>query len=665
MVKVPPAMILLPTWVIALTEPFMTCGVNVRRIRGDDPRPVVGVDRGCRRCRDRQSGDQRARCSQGDQSPTCRYPTRHVDPPHAGAPSLCSTAPTRPHDSMQPRGTLREALTTPTDRWRLHFGQSRVRTLRDRNVDSSSCGQSRTVMVIRSVGRPWDWSALTDRPRTLEATPAAQRTRGCVLSRRPSPGARAEPDRHPRRPARPPSADAAIAAVIDAARTGDRARRRRDGPGGGAPVRPRRRIAAAAPQAAGASGAGRHGDRARGRGAWRPPCADLLPGDAVAELPGLGDAAARAAQPAQRHRRPPARRAAPAGPPRRTSAARGPLQVVVAPVRSLLQPMVAGLGDLEPVAVARRRRGRPRRRARRLAAAAYARVDLVEKRGDFAVRGGIVDVFPPTEEHPLRRRVLGRHGRGGPLLQGRRPAQPRDRRRRPVGAAVPRAAAHRRGARPGRASWPPSIPGWPTCSTSSPRASPSRAWSHWRRCSSTRWCCCSTRCPPAPTSSSAIRSASAPAPTTCSRPARSSSRRPGPTRPPAAKTPLDLGAAAYRSLADVRATALAARACRGGRSPRSSLDRPESTGRRSTDDDRAVGDRRAWSTPAPSTATAATPRGRSATSRAGSATAGASCWSPRATARPSGWSRCCGGEDIAGPPRRHPRRDARRPASCT
>ncbi len=38
----------------------------------------------------------------------------------------------------------------------------------------------------------------------------------------------------------------------------------------------------------------------------------------------------------------------------------------------------------------------------RLAAAAYTRVDLVERRGEFAVRGGIVDVFPPTEEHPLR-----------------------------------------------------------------------------------------------------------------------------------------------------------------------------------------------------------------------------------------------------------------------
>ena len=35
-------------------------------------------------------------------------------------------------------------------------------------------------------------------------------------------------------------------------------------------------------------------------------------------------------------------------------------------------------------------------------AAGYARTELVERRGDFAVRGGILDVFPPTEEHPLR-----------------------------------------------------------------------------------------------------------------------------------------------------------------------------------------------------------------------------------------------------------------------
>ncbi len=82
--------------------------------------------------------------------------------------------------------------------------------------------------------------------------------------------------------------------------------------------------------------------------------------------------------------------------------AHGPLDVVVAPVRSVLQPQVAGLGDLEPVELVPGQTAPMEDVVRRLADAAYARVDLVEKRGEFAVRGGIVDVFPPTEEHPLR-----------------------------------------------------------------------------------------------------------------------------------------------------------------------------------------------------------------------------------------------------------------------
>src|SRR3954447_10422630 len=80
----------------------------------------------------------------------------------------------------------------------------------------------------------------------------------------------------------------------------------------------------------------------------------------------------------------------------------GRISVVVAPVRSVLQPQVPDLGDLEPVSL------RPGDEAdfddvvRRLSAIAYSRVDMVERRGEFAVRGGILDVFPPTEEHPLR-----------------------------------------------------------------------------------------------------------------------------------------------------------------------------------------------------------------------------------------------------------------------
>ncbi|WP_445395194.1 transcription-repair coupling factor [Streptomyces sp. LE64] len=80
----------------------------------------------------------------------------------------------------------------------------------------------------------------------------------------------------------------------------------------------------------------------------------------------------------------------------------GPVSVVVAPIRSVLQPQVKGLGDLEPVALRTGQQAELGVTVEALAAAAYTRVELVEKRGEFAVRGGILDVFPPTEEHPLR-----------------------------------------------------------------------------------------------------------------------------------------------------------------------------------------------------------------------------------------------------------------------
>ena len=80
----------------------------------------------------------------------------------------------------------------------------------------------------------------------------------------------------------------------------------------------------------------------------------------------------------------------------------GPIRVLVMPVRALLQPVVAGLGELEPVELNVGDHADLADVADRLAGAAYARVDMVERRGEFAVRGGILDVFPPTEDHPLR-----------------------------------------------------------------------------------------------------------------------------------------------------------------------------------------------------------------------------------------------------------------------
>ncbi len=85
-----------------------------------------------------------------------------------------------------------------------------------------------------------------------------------------------------------------------------------------------------------------------------------------------------------------------------TDATNGPVRVVVAPVRSILQPQVKGLGDLEPVELVPGGTAHLDDVVQALADAAYSRVDLVERRGEFAVRGGIVDVFPPTDEHPVR-----------------------------------------------------------------------------------------------------------------------------------------------------------------------------------------------------------------------------------------------------------------------
>jgi transcription-repair coupling factor (superfamily II helicase) len=84
------------------------------------------------------------------------------------------------------------------------------------------------------------------------------------------------------------------------------------------------------------------------------------------------------------------------------SSTSGPLRVVVAPVRAVVQPIVAGLGDLVPVTLKVGQEVSFSDVVRSLADAAYARVDMVTHRGEFAVRGGILDIFPPTEDHPVR-----------------------------------------------------------------------------------------------------------------------------------------------------------------------------------------------------------------------------------------------------------------------
>ncbi len=77
-------------------------------------------------------------------------------------------------------------------------------------------------------------------------------------------------------------------------------------------------------------------------------------------------------------------------------------RVVVTTVRSMIQPMAPDLGELTPVRLAVGDEIELTELIEQLTMIAYSRVDLVTKRGELAVRGGILDVFPPTAEHPYR-----------------------------------------------------------------------------------------------------------------------------------------------------------------------------------------------------------------------------------------------------------------------
>ncbi len=87
--------------------------------------------------------------------------------------------------------------------------------------------------------------------------------------------------------------------------------------------------------------------------------------------------------------------------------AAGEISVCVAPVRALLAPIVAGLGELKPVSLRPGQSVDLEQVVIDLVDAAYTRTDMVERRGEFAVRGGLIDIFPPTVDHPLRVEFFG------------------------------------------------------------------------------------------------------------------------------------------------------------------------------------------------------------------------------------------------------------------
>ena len=78
-----------------------------------------------------------------------------------------------------------------------------------------------------------------------------------------------------------------------------------------------------------------------------------------------------------------------------------PPRVIVAPVRALLQRL-GPLDDTAPVVIRPGQRVDVAELLPQLVAMGYRREHQVEHRGEFAVRGGIVDVFPSTADVPVR-----------------------------------------------------------------------------------------------------------------------------------------------------------------------------------------------------------------------------------------------------------------------
>ena len=80
---------------------------------------------------------------------------------------------------------------------------------------------------------------------------------------------------------------------------------------------------------------------------------------------------------------------------------------VITSIRAALQPVIAGLANHPPLLLERGRDYLLPELALKLVEHAYSRVDMVTRRGEFAVRGGILDIFPTTAEHAVRLEFFG------------------------------------------------------------------------------------------------------------------------------------------------------------------------------------------------------------------------------------------------------------------
>ena len=76
--------------------------------------------------------------------------------------------------------------------------------------------------------------------------------------------------------------------------------------------------------------------------------------------------------------------------------------IIVTPVRGVIHRIISSLGSTPPLKLKVGQEQPLEELVRHLSSLAYTRTDLVERRGEFAVRGGIVDLFLPLSNYPIR-----------------------------------------------------------------------------------------------------------------------------------------------------------------------------------------------------------------------------------------------------------------------
>ena len=81
--------------------------------------------------------------------------------------------------------------------------------------------------------------------------------------------------------------------------------------------------------------------------------------------------------------------------------------VIMLSIRAALQPVIGDAKDHPPFQIKKGNEYLLPELALKLIGIAYERVDMVTRRGEFAIRGGILDVFPTTSEHALRLEFFG------------------------------------------------------------------------------------------------------------------------------------------------------------------------------------------------------------------------------------------------------------------